>query len=141
MPVDLNQLARFMMVRVRYVNFIDHPSSGLTALFQQTENGPVCWIKDDESETVRRFALAHSIGHYVLDHGTECYDEKSAYSTSQNNHKEMQANRFAAALLMPASVFIFAARKLEFDIAQLAETFKVSQAAVRFRLEMLGYSL
>jgi len=59
--------------------------------------------------TVLFFTIAHEIGHFILHHGesdlfidTTYVAFRDSESTKGENRAEIQANQFAAALLMPA---------------------------------------
>jgi Zn-dependent peptidase ImmA (M78 family) len=97
----------------------------------------------------QRFTIAHELGHFF------CHPEDSEHvdrdfriswrnteSSRGVNWKEIEANRFAAALLMPED---FIRRDLnrisdinDTTIKQLAASYKVSMLAMKFRLMNLG---
>ena len=56
---------------------------------------------------------------------------------SRGRDAEIQANQFAAALLMPADLVRAAFAKCQ-DLGELARLFNVSEAAMGFRLDRLG---
>lgn len=97
----------------------------------------------------QRFTIAHELGHYFLHAGLEQHvDEnfriawRNASSSKAVNWTEIQANRFAAELLMPTR---FLERDLdslqEIDkrtVALLAKKYVVSPEAMKIRLSQLG---
>jgi Zn-dependent peptidase ImmA (M78 family) len=97
----------------------------------------------------QRFTIAHELGHYFLHEGLEEHVDqnfrvawRSADSSKAVNWLEIQANRFAAELLMPTELLtrdINSLRKIEKrTVALLASTYKVSPEAMKIRLTGLG---
>jgi Zn-dependent peptidase ImmA (M78 family) len=102
----------------------------------------------------RNFTIAHEIGHHVLGHqfqaGAHVHVDKGNYISQRGprsskgvDPKEVEANQFAAALLMPSALVREEARKLgspilDSDVTALASLFKVSEQAMTIRLSALG---
>lgn len=116
------------------------------------ENGRGLIGYNASHSTVRqRFTIAHEIGHYVLHVKSKqqrLFVDKSVFkrdddSSTGNDAEEVEANKFAAALLMPAVLVRSEIAKQgldlddEDDVATLARRFNVSAAAMSFRLENL----
>jgi len=108
------------------------------------------------SRGLERFTKAHEIGHWMLhvdklkgdacDNGFGEYIVRGALISAhagggQTNWLERHADWFAAALLMPASVFVPAAEQLDLrdenSLRHLAARFDVSLAALRARIGQL----
>ena len=100
----------------------------------------------------QRFTIAHEIGHYLL-HGksAELFIDKGyaavfrgASAAKGEDPQEIQANQFAAALLMPRESVQKEIATHSFDLGDeqalsiLAIRFKVSLQAMTFRLSNLG---
>lgn len=104
------------------------------------------------SHVRQRFTMAHEIGHYVLhvkNKQPRLFIDRNVYrrddeSSTGNDLEEIQANKFAAAILMPSDLVRSEIRKQDFDlddeedVAALAKRFGVSTAAMSFRLANLG---
>jgi Zn-dependent peptidase ImmA (M78 family) len=98
----------------------------------------------------QRFTIAHECGHLHLhaDQGDRLWVDKSystiVYrdSTSSTGDKlaEIQANQFAAGLLMPESLLNedMTQDLSDVDISRLAVRFRVSEQAMSLRLVSLG---
>lgn len=101
----------------------------------------------------QRFTIAHEIGHFVLHRRDDpsalfidthyiVYRRDAQSSTGENRH-EREANRFAATLLMPATLLQTEIQKQPFDfgddemLAALATKFQVSTQAMSIRLSNL----
>ena len=100
------------------------------------KSGYAIYVNAQHSETRRRFTVAHEITHYVL-HKNLIRDgivDNTLYRSGLSNLIEMEANRFAAEILMPTHLIRAAIRK-EFSISKLAKKFKVSNEAMAIRLQ------
>ena len=100
------------------------------------ESGYAIYVNANHSETRRRFTIAHEIAHYVL-HKNLIRDgivDDTLYRSGLSNLIEMEANRFAAEILMPTHLIRAAIRK-EFSISKLAKQFNVSNEAMAIRLQ------
>ena len=102
----------------------------------------------------RNFTVAHEIAHHVLGHqfqpGEHVHVDKGNYishrgprSSTGIDPKEVEANQFAAALLMPSALVREAAQRfgstlLDSNVSELARLFKVSDQAMTIRLSALG---
>ena len=102
---------------------------------------------------LERFTKAHEIGHWVLHvrdgfyhYSAPEYSSATEYSATATKPRdrwlERHADWFAAALLMPATVFVPAAELCDLDdwkqLYRLASTFDVTITALTVRLEQLG---
>jgi Zn-dependent peptidase ImmA (M78 family) len=107
-----------------------------------------------ESHTRQRFTLAHELGHFILHKSKqqEVFVDNVTYMFRKNNVRskdykiEMEANQFAAAILMPKVLVESERKKLDDGfindhdlIVELSKKFKVSQIAMTYRLNNLGY--
>ena len=119
-----------------------------------TRPGDVCIaIHTDNPETRKRFTIAHEIGHHLLRHQTipgehvhvdrgNLISQRGPRASLGIDPKEIEANQFAAALLMPSQRLRKAASKLSatlFDVhvEKLALQFEVSEQAMTIRLTAL----
>lgn len=95
----------------------------------------------------QRFSAAHELGHFILhSRGRDRLFVDKAYRRSQvsssgTDKDEIEANRFAAALLMPEDLvrrYIGNDPITDMDIAKLGLKFQVSEQAMTLRLVNLG---
>lgn len=87
-------------------------------------------VYSDSDPTVRkRFAIAHEVGHYVLNHTTPNH----VLNLNSTDPKETEANIFAAELLMP---YEWLKKEMSWNskIPLLAQEYWVSQEAMGWRL-------
>jgi Zn-dependent peptidase ImmA (M78 family) len=94
-------------------------------------------VKAGEPNFRKRFTIAHEIGHIALGHLREGQTLfRDASFNRPRDYRERAANRFAAALLMPAEYIRLAWGKMPFQ--QLAQCFGVSSQTLLYRLNQLG---
>lgn len=143
-PVDVEDVAERLGIQVNYED-LDSEISGLM-LF---ENGVAkAAINRSHHSNRQRFTLAHEIGHLILHTSGDnaVFVDKRFFrnkaSSTGDLLVEVEANAFAAALLMPES-FIRSEISddegiTELDIFRLATKFEVSEQAMTLRLVGLG---
>lgn len=89
----------------------------------------------------QRFTIAHELGHYIKHSGlNDTFEDKVFFRNGETNNLEIEANRFAAELLMPEILFRNYTSTTSSDISDIANEFGVSSMAVRVRAKQLGYS-
>lgn len=147
-PVPVEQLALFRGADVHYEPF----PGELSGMVHRQPNGrAVIGVNAVHSPTRQRFTIAHELGHLVLHKDEQFHvDEnspigfRSPLSSQAVDSAEIEANQFAAELLMPVSLLNAEIAKIpsnistEEAIAMLAEAFGVSEQAMTFRLSGLG---
>jgi Zn-dependent peptidase ImmA (M78 family) len=152
-PVSIDKVVRHLKAQVRY-SPLDGEISGMIYI---QDNVPIIGINSLQHPNRQRFTIAHECGHLVLHreqltqevHVDKHFpvlrrDEKSA---TGRELIEIQANQFAAELLMPKSFLHRALGNKMPDIDdsalidKLAREFKMSADAMRFRIINLFGSL
>jgi len=122
------------------------------------DGGITIWINPLDSDNRQRFTLAHELGHYFLHilrgDQSEFSDTPMEFRRDGQSHKEeVEANKFAARLLMPScDIYAEVAHLVEPDedgispylseetlVRELSKTFRVSEMAMQIRLRSLGY--
>lgn len=150
-PVDVYAIAQAHHINVRSQPLEDTVSGMLVI----KNTYAIIGVNENHHPNRQRFTIAHELGHFLL-HRDEAHvfvdakpvffrDERSAAGRQQ---QEIQANRFAAELLMPESVLQarIANQPLNpfldpFDdltVQRLAAEFGVSIQALTIRLTRLG---
>jgi Zn-dependent peptidase ImmA (M78 family) len=149
-PVPLENVARYLDLEVEEA-FLGDDVSGI--LVVEHGKGRI-GFNINHSSVRQRFSIAHEIAHFVL-HQTKAplfidknytVYHRDERSSSGENLQEIQANQFAAALLMPEGLVREALAELDFDLGDedgtaledLAKQFQVSRQAMSFRLANLG---
>lgn len=155
-PIPVEKLARALGVKLTYVAAEDDDLSGF--FYRDPLTGAsVIGVNDDHAKTRQRFTIAHELGHLKL-HSFEDlhYDRKglggiyrrNAESATGENREEIEANTFAAELLMPIDLIydkledneltdIFE-RDFDAAIRTMAKEFNVSPQSLTIRMTQLG---
>ena len=147
-PVDIEAVARHLGAQV-VEEKLDRSVSGM--LYRDGEQ-VVIGVNSAHADRRRRFTIAHEIGHLVLHKGRPLVLDhvrvnfRDANSSTASDLEEIQANAFAAEILMPRDQIIAGAKKLLDDrtiteaavIDYLAQGFEVSDQAMEYRLINLG---
>jgi Zn-dependent peptidase ImmA (M78 family) len=150
-PVSVERLIKHLGISLTYEPY-DGDLSGL--LFRDGAT-TVIGINASDAKTRQRFTIAHEIGHLRLHNNRPMFVDKTMRLNFRNtmsslgtNTEEVEANAFAAELLMPEShiekEFNRAVARLtdvnvDTVVHDLAKRFGVSSQAMEIRLANLGY--
>ena len=146
-PVPVEEIARLCGATIRYEPF----SGDLSGLLSRENGRIVIGVNASHALTRQRFTVAHEVGHLKLhsenplrvdrDFRVLRRDERSAQAVDPS---EIEANAFAAELLMPHGMLIqdLGGHAVDYDdddfLSQLANRYKVSLQAMIFRLTNIG---
>lgn len=137
-PVDLDGMAKALGLEVYLDSGLPADISGK---IERVASGRFrVAINAKHHSNRQRFTLAHEIAHYVLHRdliGNGVTDDAMYRSANLSDEQEVQANRFAAGLLMPADVVRQKWREGAKSDADMAKQFRVSPAAARIRIDEL----
>lgn len=146
-PVIPARIAMYLDIPVEYDDFSDDLSGALI----RKDNSSVIAINKNHSATRQSFTLAHELGHFCCNHKGDVFVDKvsinrrNATSSMAVDIQEIQANQFAASLLMPIlflmpSFFAVSSREKNRSkiISKLAIKFAVSKKAMEYRLVNLA---
>ena len=144
-PISIESVAEELGLRLVKQDF----DQSVSAMLHRYPNGDaVIGINSAHPATRQRFSIAHEIGHYLLHPGRPLIVDgvrvsfRNEDSSTATQPEEIEANQFAAELLMPSdqvkahAYHDFADEDSE--VKELARVFKVSRDAMRFRLINLG---
>jgi Zn-dependent peptidase ImmA (M78 family) len=151
-PIDVKALIKKLKIKLELVDFGDEISGVLVTEKGKTKIG----YSKNESSQRQRFTLAHELGHFIL-HVKDSTDKlfvdnvkvmyrKQAFTRTEKM-QEVEANQFAASLLMPKDIVMERYNHLinknssiidDEIVTELSGDFKVSQLAMNFRLSNLG---
>lgn len=145
-PINLVAIARHYDVEIREQVFPDDISGAL-------HRGPdqaVIAVNSAHHLHRRRFTIAHELGHFLLHPDAPAYYDqeqqvglhfRARVTGTAWNPKEVEANRFAAELLMPRKLILARVRdSVAVDAAQLAAEFNVSTQAMTYRLADMRFA-
>lgn len=122
-PVDVEHIARHLRIEVVHRRFpAEDRTSG--ALLRR-EGSAIIVVNAAHPHTRKRFTVAHELGHFSLHDDEVHVDQFRNDQSSEGTHvKEVEANAFAAELLMPEDE----ARRLVVPMSMLALDFHAEQA-------------
>jgi Zn-dependent peptidase ImmA (M78 family) len=137
-PVDVAAAAQRLGVKVFAAKLADKVSGVLVRDPKYgTPSGFVIFVDEDEPAVRQRFTAAHELGHFVLHKDSVGHKNEDNYllrSEGMSSRQEAEANRFAAALLMPFDLIEDAMSKGITTPKELAKHFQVSEIAMSIRL-------
>jgi len=148
-PVSIRKVAENLGAKVRPSKFKDEVSGLLTI----KEGCPTIGFNALHPVTRQRFTIAHEVGHLVLhrdesdlfiDRGYSKVFFRDERSSEGEYERELEANAFAASLLMPVRLIEQEISRRDFDLGEgdsldvLADSFKVSRQAMAYRLANSG---
>ena len=150
LPIEPEEIALALGIEVEFKPFEDNLSG---ALFRSPKRTVIA-IRSRDSQNRKRFTIAHELGHYSFNHNGDIFIDHSVVnrrdlvSQIAIDPQEIEANAFAAALLMPKSMIVRELNLLidaekQLSTAQLIDSlvdkFKVSKSAMTYRLINLGF--
>lgn len=150
-PVDLERIAEHLQILIRREAF-NGDISGF--LFRQNDKAAIV-VNRRQSKARQRFTIAHEIGHYLLDHKKNEIHVDRAFvlkfrrgQPAGSDPEEIQANAFAAALLMPRDALSADIKSFERNgviddttIQTLADKYGVSIQALLIQLATIDLAL
>lgn len=143
-PVDPVDLASKLGITVHNAKFADDSLAGLIA--KHGEHSQIL-VEQSDPPYRKRFSIAHELGHHfmhlpdggqIVDKRVDMFREKqpTAAAWSEQRRREIEANWFAAALLMPEELV----REYWAEnprVMVLARIFNVSEEAMGYRIDAL----
>jgi Zn-dependent peptidase ImmA (M78 family) len=139
-PIEVEDVALKLGIEVVREEFPDNISGALLRSGKET----VIAVNKGHHINRQRFSIAHELGHYLLHPDSAAYyDQKhdigvhfrAKTDRTTWDPREVEANRFAAELLMPRRIIKDAiAQTGEVQASELARQFGVSEEAMTHRL-------
>ncbi len=150
-PVDVEAVASELGLKL----VRDNLGAGVSGLLVTTERSAFVCVHEADHPNRQRFTMAHEIGHFVLRHqfirGEHVHVDRGNFISQRGlrsatgvDPKEIEANQFAACLLMPADLVkqevaaCGGSPLVDWQVSELASTFEVSEQAMTIRLSALG---
>lgn len=143
-PVPVDELARRRGARIRYSPF----DGELAGILIRDESNTVIGVNSLHHTNRQRFTIAHELGHLVLHKGRVHIDRafrvnrRDAVAAQATDPEEIEANRFAAELLMPLGMIMSDLADCidiedEQELKALALKYQVSLQAMTHRITNL----
>lgn len=151
-PVPVEEIAVALGAKVRYSPFDDE----LSGMIYIKGSNPIIGVNSLHPPNRKRFTIAHEIAHLIL-HSKQIADYvhvdkrfpvlmRDASSATGTQQMEMEANHFAAELLMPSFLLLPSLKRHILDIddekplEKLSRKFRVSKQALEYRISNLNYT-
>jgi Zn-dependent peptidase ImmA (M78 family) len=134
--IDVEAIAQFCGATVLYDRL--HGAAGRLA---SHGHRAIITVETGSHPYRRRFSAAHELAHWIFDRGEQNLDGWPRFHVWPGGSPEQRANRWAADLLMPRSLFAAhaAGREMTFaTVRELARRYRTSLTATAFRLLELG---
>ena len=149
-PVPVEKIAALLKAEVVMQPF--HGQGEVSGVVYRNKDGTaIIGVNSSHPPQRQRFTIAHEIGHLLLHVDEDLHVDRnfpiglrSGRSTESTDVNEVEANQFAAALLMPADLLArdiqpFMGKDVLFAINRLAKKYEVSEQAMSIRLSALRY--
>lgn len=146
-PVPVERIANQLDVEV-----VEQPlDDDVSGMIYRRHPRPLILVNSKQHEHRKRFSIAHELGHHILHQDDRIFVDsrmrRDSVSALGIDLKEIDANQFAASLLMPRDWIVAAVNqqrstgrpaKEKILIDNLARLFNVSPLAMELRLANLG---
>lgn len=142
-PVDVWRIPGQLGIEARKA-FLPHDISGM---LERSESGFHITVEARDPNSRQRFTLAHELGHFMFHRhligvGEGVDDDRVYRSTEAGKYhntnigpdEETEANKFAAALLMPMELVDHHRKELGDDVEEMAQLFQVSKHSMAIRM-------
>lgn len=134
LPVPVDDICNKLGISLRYNSELDAES-----LIVKTQDKTIIVVKETNYKSQARFCIAHESGHYTipthLDQTYKC-TLSDLFLYTPDKPTEIQANQFAAELLMPSKYFEHDIREKELtltNIISLADKYETSLISTSLR--------
>lgn len=157
-PIPVREIAEGLKIHVRFQPFTGQ--SDVSAVLKRDHEKAVIGVNSMHTATRQRFSIAHELGHYHLHEDEKLFVDFGSMTINRPNtryrndvsgqgtdREEIEANSFAAALLMPRGMVKREREALLEEYpdlppdrvtTELARRFQVSEDAMHYRLLNLG---
>ncbi len=151
-PVPVERIAKQRGARVVY----EPMEGGISGMLYRDAKQVIIGVNSHHAVTRQRFTIAHEIGHLELHKGRPMIVDhvfranvnfRDPRASRATDAEEIQANQFAAELLMPKQAVVervarqrrdYPATAEDLLVAELARYFNVSTEALNYRMVNLG---
>lgn len=147
-PVNVESIAKQLDISILKT---PQTEADLSGFLVRERNKTIVGINSAHDRKRQRFTIAHELGHYCLHRIVGVHVDRVKYRNSRSSagtdFEEIEANAFAAELLMPSDFIRREMKQYSFidligpdaTVESLANKFEVSTQAMTIRLANLGY--
>lgn len=121
----------FEIARSRNVIIVYAPLVDVRGFYQYFQRNHIIYIDENLSEQEKRFVCAHELGHMFLHKDTNAVfmDTRTGFNT---NRYEIEANTFAACLLIPDEVIL---ENYHYTTEQLSRLLSYAKPLIELRMK------
>lgn len=133
-PIKLSKILEFHGFTIKSGEFPSNTISGAADI-----KNKIIYISDQDSFPRQAFTIAHEFAHYILKNGSDrdiYYRTNLLNIDSEDQQNEIEANAFAASLLMPSELVIKYWKDVQ-DVSKMALWFGVTKSACYWRINNL----
>ncbi len=129
-PVPLEEVAKLFSIQIFPYEFPENISGTII----NENNINIIGVNNKNPKTRQRFTIAHELGHFLLNH--DLHPRLIDENFDKPINKEVEANEFAAELLMPQDFLKkdIEEKRVKLTIPDLAKRYGVSEQAMSVRL-------
>jgi len=118
-------------IDIVYWNFTLEKFSGMLVYFDDYDNYTIA-LSQNHPMKRKTFTIAHELGHYLMHKDIKKEFYCNDIFRANNTAIEIEANNFAAELLMPEKSFEYYIRK-KWSISKIADSLSISYEAAKWR--------
>lgn len=134
-PVVLNDICKqIKKTSDLTVHGTDRLSGNIDAVLKRVDNKVFILYNTSKPINRQRFSIAHELGHFYMGH----VFGNSSIDLGSKNNDEIEANHFAAYLLMPPTLLRADIKAGTRDIAVLSKRYQVSEDAMWWQIDKAG---
>jgi Predicted Zn peptidase len=145
-PVPVEQVAAVYGAELLFAPYDEKDE--LAGMLVSNGHQPIIAVNSAHHRNRQRFTIAHECGHLILGHKGQAHLDKSfrvmrrdLNSSLANNIEEVEANQFAAELLMPLRFLLRDMPSIDFEsderVLDLSRKYEVSSLAMSYRIANL----
>ncbi|MCI0393110.1 MAG: ImmA/IrrE family metallo-endopeptidase [Acidobacteria bacterium] len=151
LPVDVYNIAKRLGLKITETKL----GGEISGMLISRAGSNYIFVEVDDHPHRKRFSVGHEIAHFYLGHQSQhgehviidrgySISKRDGKASTGQNQKEIEANQFAATLLMPSKLLREKVKEVrglplhDYQVEKLAKIFYVSEQAMMHRLSNLG---
>ena len=135
-PVRLNEIIKHVPAHHNLIvrGTKEHLPTGVYAMTYRESRMTLIGYNENASVNRQKFSVAHELGHLYMGH----LHGQSSIDLNSSDNDEIEANQFAASLIMPPSLIKQSIKSGVKDVEELAKLYEVSTEAMWWQFTKNG---
>lgn len=135
-PVRLNEIIKHVPAHHNLIvrGTKEHLPTGVYAMTYRESGMTLIGYNENASVNRQKFSVAHELGHLYMGH----LHGQSSIDLNSSDNDEIEANQFAASLIMPPSLIKQSIKSGVKDVEELAKLYEVSTEAMWWQFTKNG---